>query len=78
MVRDVMDLDVYGRERAALPGPWCGTTWDEGRWLSLSRWCAVCLCCCAAVRSRVPASVRVSPVPRALFAFGRLIVVDFT
>ena len=32
---------------------------------------SVCLCFCASVCSRVPASVLVSPVPRALFAFGR-------
>ena len=35
----------------------------------------VCPCACAYVCSRVPASVLVSPVPRAFFASGRLIVV---
>ena len=70
MVRDVVDLDVYGRERAALPGAG-PRAWDEGRWLSLSRWCVrvpVLLCVCVLSCACVCACVSRAPCP---FALGR-------
>ena len=75
MVRDVMDLDVYGRERAALPGAGPRGT-RGGGCVSLSRWgvsvcllvlprvcLTVCLSVCLLSRARVCACVSRAPCP---------------